>query len=173
LIDLIFSKSYEKLVLSLYFSVLGQFLISLGAQIIVWRALRRTDDVVTHQILWLFALYLGGPLVHFYIEPSVSQLILAVGLGCTYIMSFPAASAKSPSLLLIDVLDREGPQTKEELEAKLLKSVNLVEDRLRDMQADGLVSKNAKEFRPSRAGRFLGYVFWYYRRLLGLPLGEG
>src|SRR5580698_4607959 len=103
-IDLNFSKSYENSVLSLYFSVLGQFLISLGVQIILWRALRRPDDVVPRQILWLFALFLGGPIVHFIIEPSVSRLILSVGLGCTYIMSFPAASAKSPSLLIIDLL---------------------------------------------------------------------
>lgn len=159
--------------LSLYFSVLGQFLIALAVQIVLWRALRTKDDVVPAQILWLFLLFLGGPLIHFCFDPSLSRLILALGLGCTYIMSFPAAAAKSPSLLIINLLDKNGPLSKFELEQALAKSVNLVGDRMRDLKADGLVHSSSEHFHPSRIGRFLGYVFWYYRRILGLPLGEG
>jgi hypothetical protein len=158
-------------VLSLYFSVLGQFLIGLGVQIILWRALRRENDVVPGQILWLFLLFLGGPLLHFALDPSLSRLILAFGLGCTYIMSFPAAAAKSPTILIINLLDKNGALSKAQLEALLAKDVNLVEDRMADLKADGLMSATSSI--PSAPGRFLGYVFWYYRRLLGLPLGEG
>jgi len=160
-------------VLSLYFSALGQFFISLGAQILLWRAIRRADGVVPGQIMWLFLLFLAGPIVHFLFAPDLSRLILALGLGCVYIMSFPAAAAKSPTLLIIDLLDRHGALSKSELEKYLNADVSMVEDRLRDLKADGLVDTRAEKFRPSATGRLIGYVFWYYRRVLGLPLGEG
>jgi hypothetical protein len=159
--------------LSLYFSVLVQFLVSLVLQIGVWRITRRPNDVVPGQILWLFVLFLGGAALHYALHPSLPQLVLGWGLACTYIMSFPAASAKSPSLLIIDRLDRSGSLTEADLERALNQSANLVEDRLHDLKADGLIHSSGVEFRPSPVGRTIGYVFWTYRRLLGLPLGEG
>lgn len=159
---------------NLYTQVALQFFVSLILQILLWRALRRPGDVVPHQILLLFALFLGLPLLSFAYTGSIDQLILALGLGCAYIMSFPAASAQSPTILMIDFLARS-PQglTSRELENKLNAQVNLVGDRIRDLEADGLGKNDGQDFKPSRAGYFLGAVFWTYRKILGLPLGGG
>jgi hypothetical protein len=160
-------------VILLYGQVLGQFLISLVVQVLLWRALRRPGDVVPHQILLLFALFLGGPLIHFLFTHSLNQMVLALGLGTAYVMSFPAASAQSPTILMIDFLSRAPGLSAGELEKQLNQRVNLVGDRLLDLEADGLGRASAEGFKPSRAGYFLGLVFWTYRRILGLPLGGG
>lgn len=165
--------------IEMYAQVLGQFLFSLLVQMGLWRLIRKPGDVIPHQILWLFVLFLGIPIVQSAFSGSGDQLILALGLGSAYIMSFPAASAQSPTILMIDFLSKHDGLAEKDLEKKLNERVNLVGDRLRDLEADGLASKGstgpggATAFRPSGAGYFLGLVFWTYRKALGLPPGGG
>jgi len=159
--------------IALYLSVLLQFFISLVLQVMAWRVLRGPGDVIPHQILLLFGLFLGLPVIHFLLLGSVDQLVLALGLGAAYVMSFPAASAQSPTILMIDFLSRSPGLTSIELEQRLNEKVNLVGDRMRDLEADGLGQSKNGSFKPSRAGYCLGLVFWTYRKVLGLPLGGG
>ncbi|MGE3760112.1 MAG: hypothetical protein AB7H97_20270 [Pseudobdellovibrionaceae bacterium] len=157
-------------VVHLYLQTLLVFAISVILQIILWRLLRRPDDTVPFQILILFALFLGGPLVAFALQPSFDQLVIGLGLGSCYIMSFPAAAAKSPTIVILHVLRKSKGLAQPELEAELAKQLDLKGDRLRDLKADGLYTESG---RPSLSGRILGYMFYSYRRILGIPLGEG
>lgn len=157
--------------ISLYIEALAIFLVAVVAQVIVWRSLKRPDDTVPHQIVLLFTLFWLGPAVylHFF-HRSVDLLIISLSLGSCYIMSFPAASAKSPTVMIYYLLHRHRGLTPQELERHLAQELDLKGDRVKDLQADGLYAANG---RPSLAGRALGRVFLSYRKLLGLPVGEG
>jgi cellulose synthase/poly-beta-1,6-N-acetylglucosamine synthase-like glycosyltransferase len=157
-------------VVQLYLETLGLFVACLIVQIILWRALRRPDDTVPFQIIILFALFLGGPVIYSLIYPSLDRLVIGLGLGSCYIMSFPAAAAKSPTIVILHVLRKTGGLTRPQLETELAKQLDLKGDRLRDLKADGLYTDQG---RPSLSGRTLGWMFWTYRRILGIPLGEG
>jgi len=156
---------------TLYLETSAIFAGCLIAQIILWRALKRPDDVVPFQIVLLFFLFLGIPAIYSVIAfPSVDRLVLSLALGAAYIMTFPAASAKSPTIMIYYLLHKHKGLTPEELKTKLAAEMDLKGDRMKDLSADGLYSSSG---RPSAAGRILGYVFWSYRKLLDMPVGEG
>lgn len=157
-------------VIQLYLETLGLFIACLVLQIILWRTLRRPDDTVPFQIMILFALFLGGPVIYSLIDPSIDRLVIGLGLGSCYIMSFPAAAAKSPTIVILHVLRKSGGLSRPQLEIELAKQLDLKGDRLRDLKADGLYTDQG---RPSFSGRLLGHMFWTYRKVLGIPLGEG
>jgi hypothetical protein len=157
-------------ILQLYQQTLILFIASLIVQSLVWRTLCRPDGVVPFQIIILFALFWGVPLAYFGYQPSFDQLVLSLALGSCYIMSFPAAAAKSPTVMILWLLKKSGGLTKAELESALSKELDLKGDRMKDLQADGLYTAGG---RPSLSGRVLGYAFFSYRKILGIPLGEG
>ncbi len=154
----------------LYAETLLIFLACLIIQVILWRLLRRPDDVVPYQIVILFLLFWLIPVIYSLAFLSWDRMILSLALGSTYIMSFPAASAKSPTVMIFYILHRSGGLTPKELESRLATELDLKGDRMKDLQADGLYTGSGK---PSLAGQILGYTFWTYRRILGIPLGEG
>jgi hypothetical protein len=156
-----------------YWQAGAQFVCCLMLQILIWQVCVRSQGSVPRQMLLLFALFLGGPLVHFALEPDWTRLTLALGLGCAYVMTFPAVSAKSPTIVIIDLLDREGEMAEADIRRKLEARAALVEDRVRDLKSDGLACEDGGRLKPSRAGRILGMTFLYYRRALGLPIGKG
>lgn len=157
-------------VVQLYIETLGLFFASLILQIILWRSLRRPDDTIPFQIIILFLLFLGVPVVYSLLNPSIDRLVMGLGLGSCYIMSFPAAAAKSPTIVILHVLRKSGGLTRPQLETELAKQLDLKGDRERDLKADGLYTN---EGRPSLSGRMLGTMFYTYRKVLGIPLGEG
>lgn len=159
--------------LHIYGSVLTEFLISIILQIVVWRRLWKKHGKIPRQMAMLFLLFAGLPLLSFAFDHSIDRLFLALALGGAYIMTFPAAAAESPTILIIDILDKNGPQGEIEISEKLRARVNLSEDRVADLESDGLGSRDGKKLKVTFPGRAIGYVFWTYRRLLGLPIGEG
>ena len=154
----------------LYAETLLIFAACLLIQVVLWRLLKRPDDVVPCQIVILFLLFWLIPMVYSFAFPSWDRMALSLALGACYIMSFPAASAKSPTVMIFYILHRSGGLTPAELETRLAAELDLKGDRLKDLKADGLYTGGGK---PSLAGRILGYTFWAYRWILGIPLGEG
>jgi hypothetical protein len=159
--------------LHLYLHVLAQFGISLILQVAVWRISRRPAGQVPMSILWLFLLFGAGPVVDYFVCGNLDQLVLGLALGGFYLMSFPAAAAQSPTILVVDMLSRRGPMSEAELLQELNLSVDLVNDRIADMKADGLAGSKDGQLKIRTTGVILGNCFWLYRRLLGLPIGDG
>lgn len=156
-----------------YLQTAAQFLVCLGVQSLIWRWLWRKKGFIPRQIAMLLVLFGGGPFVLFLFTQSLDQLILGTILGSVYVMSFPAAAAQSPTILIVEILNRKGPSTSGELFADLEARVRLTEDRIDDLVADGLGKRDLDKFQVSFAGRTLGRAFWTYRRLLNLPAGDG
>ncbi|MBU6375848.1 MAG: hypothetical protein KGQ59_07630, partial [Bdellovibrionales bacterium] len=157
---------------TIYSSVMAQFAVGLVLQIFLWRFLGRNGRPVPRQMALLFLVFAIFPVLHFLIHRSLDHLVAALALGGAYIMSFPAASAQSPTLLITDELSRQ-PQglSETELMVRMSQRVNLVGDRVDDLKADGLCTGDGEQAQPSRFGIILGYIFWVYRRCLGLPMG--
>ena len=143
-------------------------------QILIWNYYSRLHrSHVPDQMALLFLIFAGLPFAVFLINGNPDQLVWSLGFGGSYIMTFPAVAAKSPSILIIDYLSRNPNADQGEIFEALVSKADLVGDRVQDLRCDGLSSSKSSEFKPSRAGMMIGYIFLFYRRLLGLPPGEG
>ncbi len=155
------------------------FLLSLALHVIVWRVRRPT-----RQLAWLVslffllpaALYLGywflGP------APNISRLLLAgvwnFALSLAYILTYPPIQTGCPSLCIIAAVYSAGKKgmTEEEIQ-KIFSQDSLFSQRMYDLVGDGLVSLRSRDAGITSTGRGLVTFFTLYRRILGLPKGEG
>lgn len=150
------------------FGFLG-FLGLVVLQILWWRL--RTRFV----ILGMFGIFLVLPLAVFFVTGNVAGSILLLSLALSYLFGFPAVVAKSPSLEILKLVHQHTPQggiSKEVILAALAKE-NLIQDRIRDLTQDGMVSWQEGKMKMRLFGKAVGAGFYYYRKLLGLPLGRG
>lgn len=146
-------------------------------QILIWRLF-----LPKKQILVLFLLFLGVPgllIILSFLLPdifnNVAANLLALSVGVVYVQSFPGIQAISPSLELIFAIKNRTAQGGAELNqvyAEVL-SDNLLNERVEDLIRDGLAHKKEGRLQLSRAGLVLAKTFFWYRRVLGLPRGEG
>jgi hypothetical protein len=146
--------------------------------IAVWRLFK-----VRKQILWLFIIFTGLPTLGLLIglarggdpiEWSLGYLLVFTLSSC-YILFFPAVQYESPTLSMVRILDRNrssGGLSRDEIMTTLCSDQPL-RDRMEDLENNGLLGGATGPRRLSTAGRLVAAFFYYYRRLLGLPFGEG
>lgn len=87
-------------------------------------------------------------------------------------MTFPAASAISPSFQILLFVRKRGKASKEEI-LRELNSQRLLDDRMQDLEKDFLVEHSEHGLRLRPAGYFLARIFTTYRRLFLLTQGGG
>lgn len=160
------------------------FSVCLALHIIIWRF-----RIPRHDALALFIVFLVVPAsvfcgllilsagmdITFWPAPDlVLVLLLHTALAGVYISSYPAAQAISPSLdiILMIAASPQGRLTEEEINQRYDDSV-LVTARVEDLRRSHLVNVTFDHAELTRTGRVIIRGFIFYRRLLGLPLGEG
>lgn len=149
------------------------FLLLLLFQFFVWRVLKPKKQMllllvqffVLPFVLTLLSLLLGWG------DDCTYGLLFTLSLGTAYVMSFPAAAAQSPTLVLVNSVVKNNLKTEDEIYQSL--GGRLVKDRLEDLQSDGLVYIENDQIKLKNAGRFLAQVFIKIRQILGLPEGQG
>ncbi len=156
----------------------GAFMGLMLVHVIVWRLFK-----VRKQILWLFVIFIGLPILGLFaglaqgadpIECGLVYLLMFTFCSC-YILFFPAVQNESPTLAMVWHLDRNkhaGGLSRDEI-MEAMSSDRPFQDRLRDLENNGLVRGSMGPQRLSTAGRLIAAFFYYYRRVLGLPCGEG
>lgn len=164
------------------FCGLGLFLLCLGLHLLLWRC--RVPYMSSLLLLVIFfapaaaiVLYssAGAPWVLPLTMPEIlAALLLHASLAAAYIASYPAVRAVSPSLdiLLIIESSRDKKITREELKKKF-SDIRLVHARIDDLKDYHFMIEQGDRFCLASAGKAVVALFTLYRRLLGLPQGEG
>lgn len=102
-------------------------------------------------------------------EASMLAAFLAAALGAVYVISYPAAQAESPTLLLLRFLDSAPGKRRSEAEIHtFFANRSSLADRAADLQRDGLVAKG----KTTVSGEALRIFFTYFRRALRIE-GNG
>ncbi len=155
---------------------LALFLLSLALHVIVWRV-RRPESYRA----WLPTLaVIFGPLaaaIAWFIVPTpldVTALLLLHGsLAAVYVIGYTLVSAFSPSVELLKLLDRT-PAGIPIASLRLPFSAGvLIEDRIDNLMAAGLVRQNGSRVELGPRGARLTGLVLLYRRAIGLRDGEG
>jgi len=162
--------------------VFAIFLLTVTAQILIWRIFKPQQ-----QILWLFSLCLGFPFLIFFIifiiylnldSNSLTDLcyagLLFFSLSCAYIQTYPAAQTFSPSLQIVYFLHKSGKEGLTEQE--ILNQFDpgaLISDRIDDLIIEKFVIKHDENLILGIRGKILGNIYYFYRKLCGLNIGEG
>lgn len=175
----------------------GSFIVALFIHSLVWRRRRPQRDVLALfmlfallaplSVLLLFSL-LSSPVFSeaaaaCAVVDASGALLLYCTLSASYIMTYPALQARCPSLRMVLHIEKAGSRglSLDEV-AALFSTADLVTDRLDDLLASGLVSREDKRgsgqnkegpLRVTLRGSFLLRPFMLFRRLLGLGPGAG
>lgn len=127
------------------------------------------------QILFLFLIFILVPvLVTLCIMASASlsvttafgSLVLALSCGAVYVITYPAAQAQSPTLILLLFLAEKAPKggaNREEI-YQFFTTRSTLADRWSDLEKDGLATDSGH----SLQGKFLTKFFLYLRSLLNI-----
>jgi len=156
----------------------GAFAGMMMIHVLLWRLFK-----VRKQILWLFLIFLGVPTVALFTNLSRGAdpvewslwYLLVFTLSCCYILFFPAVQTESPTLAMVRHIDQRKPfggLTRDEIMAAMC-SDQPVQDRLIDLRNNGLIRASTGPQRLSGSGRLVAAFFYWYRRAMGLPCGEG
>jgi len=159
-----------------YDALLSPFLYIIGLiifQVLSWRLQLLWCKKVRFEILQVFIIFAAFPLLFLIFGMELRLWLLLYSLCLAYLMTYPAAAAKSPSLLILLILKGEkNGLPYEEIKNRLSAQVDLVGDRMSDLKSDGLM-KSSSEKQTTFVGRCLGAFFYHYRRWIGLEAGGG
>lgn len=152
------------------------FLVSFILHVITWRRFRPVKHLLCLAAIFIF-LPIGGYLL-LYQSLGIFNLILVIiwhlGFSLTYIMTYPTIQAECPTFkILLAVRDSMPVGLSEESIKNIFSENKLLSDRVEDLIAEGLLHLKQGSWLLSFKGRLLAAGFSVYRRLLGLPLGEG
>lgn len=121
----------------------------------------------------LFALFFLSLLLLYVFHADAPTRLLYSLLALNYISVYPAFQASSPTLVILDRLYQQ-PRGMTEREIQMLFNSNsLVQDRMNDLISGGLISTDNQRTQLSWMGKSMAFFFIAYRRVLGLPVGEG
>lgn len=154
---------------------MGGFLILFFLQLIVCRLMLILFGKCRKLVPILFLIFLFIPLIGFFMTKDISGTILLLSISLGYMFAFPAVSARSPSLEILRLIRSfHQPRgiTKEDILRKL-SHMNILQDRIQDLIDDGFIKPRQDQIEPRLVGKWLGGFFYYYRRLLKMPLGKG
>jgi len=175
--------------ISLFILLLGSgtFMTAVVIHIMIWRAIRPVK-----QLFYLGIIFILIPSSIYILFFSLSQTSACSGkylvspfsmafgflwhftLSSVYIASYPLFQAECPSLKIILAVSSSMPggMTAEAID-RLFSEKVLLDDRLKDLFDERFIFQKNGKYIISRKGRVVSVFFLIYRRLLGLPLGEG
>lgn len=155
------------------------FLACLSLHIVFWRI-----KAPVQSTLMLFVIFLLIPLAGMTITlangisgslmSTFLVFVLHISLSLVYIASYPAAEAQSPSLAIFFIISAS-PLKKlsaEEIIRQYTTRKTIIE-RLDDLKLNNLVYEGSHGLQLSRLARTVVRFYILYRKILGLPQGEG
>lgn len=154
-------------------TVLGAawFALAILLHVLAWRWL-----APRRELPWLFIILLGTPAAAWAIASGhVRTFIVAASLSLAYIQTYPAAQARSPSLLILVAARRiaaHGCATRDDIAAAVQADVSLGA-RFSDLDRERLLEQTADGPRLTTSGRLLAGAFVAFRRVLNLSQGAG
>ncbi len=167
---------------------LSLFAICYLLHLILWRIRRPTAYPIWLPVIF-FLLPLVGMTALFIMEgnlnvdlsnprfiPLLAIFLLHASLSSTYIVFYSGLIAFSPSLAVLEVIDRSMPSglNYEELFLPWFNDKNLAGLRIENLIAARMLVKTQDLLYPTVKGRLVAQCFRLYRRSIGLPdIGEG
>lgn len=98
--------------------------------------------------------------------------LLYASLALSYVVSYSAVEADSPSLVIVLNIVKAAPDgLREERLSKIMTDERLVLTRINDLIESGLVHFDRARYKLTPNGITLANIFIFYRGLLGLPKG--
>ena len=145
--------------------------------IMLWRL-----STIHHQVATLLAVFLGSALFVYrfiatdgsaHLSELVAPIIVHLSLSIQYVAVYPAFQASSPTIEIINLLRKSKNLTMEELLERYPKKT-LVSARVQDL-VDGGLARHSEEggLILTGPGSCIAALFIVYRKLIGLPIGEG
>ena len=164
------------------------FCLAFAVHLLVWRFFQPKKQILLLVVIFLLApivLYLclfstllmtedegvpGYGIFNFLIFP----LVWHGALSLAYIMTYPPIQTGCPSLNIVLAARRSMPAglSGEELQA-LFSERSLFSDRVKELGGDGLIQLQDAAWGLTLTGKIVTSIFRTYRRVLGLPFGEG
>lgn len=148
------------------------FLAAFIFHVLIWRLLKPVK-----QLAWLVIIFVLLPLLSYIlVSPGNAGWIMLwhLLLSTAYILSYPAIQAQCPTLRIILAVSGSMPQGLEpESIIKLFTQDSLFSVPFDSLADEGLIYLKGDKWFLSAGGRLLSGFFCAYRRLLGLPQGEG
>jgi len=162
------------------------FIACLTAHVLLWRV-----TLPRHRELALFSVFLILPLIAFsvylilvsiggleggYVPETLRAgaiLLLPYALSSAYILSYPAAEAISPTLVIALYLGKAGTWVeRRELEA-LFPEESILDPRINDLLESRLAALHGSTLRITSRGRVLVFFFRVFMRFIGMRPGRG
>jgi len=134
----------------------------------VWTLFEWKHRPVRREFSLVCFLYLGVPLLLYPLHRDAMVFVLTLALGSTYVMVFPCASVKSPSLEILLYLHQYPGATGDQVEGGLAQA-DLLGDRVRDLSNERWIEKQTLTGR----GKTIAAFFYGLNRLLRQPMGTG
>ena len=102
----------------------------------------------------------------------IQIFIFIIAYAFSYIITYSALEADSPSLVIIKTIANAGREglSKDKLRAILNDDI-LVRPRLADLLTDGMATIDDGKYRLTSKGYLSARIFITYRKLLNLPVG--
>ena len=101
-------------------------------------------------------------------------MLFHLALSSIYISSYPAAQAVSPSLdILLIVAGTETKKISREDIIKQYADTKMIRERIDDLLTDSLISRKGEYLNLKPISEIIVRIFVLYRKILGLPVGEG
>jgi hypothetical protein len=160
------------------------FFLTLALHILIWRVWRPKNDL--KGLLLVFFLVPGGVVLGAQVGILFNSLVpvcfdsdlpavivLCYSLGLAYVMSYPAAQASSPSLDIILTASKVPEGVRVEDLNSLFQEKTLLAPRFQNLIDSGLAYERSHVLHLTWQGLVLARFFRFFRRLLGLRVGEG
>lgn len=163
--------------LLILFSGLFTFLACFFIHVLWWRLWHPKNDISSLLFVFLVIPSVAGVIVfvsHIPFVDLLSVALLHLALSSAYIMSYPAAQAKCPSLNIMLIVDRAMPDGAgcEEIEKKL-GGEDLLDTSVKKMLKEGFIKEEDSVMIPTGFGRLVAYSFIAFRAILGIKEGKG
>lgn len=157
----------------------GLFFSCLVVHIIFWRLRHpRHHALALVSIFFIPAVAILSTLL--FTCPKLQRIdLFAIGLlhaavSCAYIQLYPASQASSPSMKILRTIHKSMPRGMAAVEIQsVFDPVQVFDARVEDLYHSGLLSKKDSEVTITARGRAFIVPFIFYRKLLGIPPGNG
>ena len=168
-------------ILSLILGIIS-FIAVLALHIKIWRIKKPQNEIVFLLFLFIIFPFLFLIFIFFinifknFTDNNIlfSVFLLYFSLSCAYIQTYPAARANAPSLQIVYFIYKSGEKglSEEEIIAKF--SLNkLVYERVEDLIKESFIYQQDNSILLTQKGKVLANIFYIYRKLYGLEVGQG
>lgn len=160
------------------------FFICLAVHVVVWRIRRPGNRPMALFIIFIILAPMVTGIIGYFLPGIVDGVdslagwaavaLLHLGLSFSYILTYPAIEAVSPSLVITLMLADSGPEglAKNELSG-IFEDEVVLSPRLKDIEEAGFAVESSGTYTLTPRGAAITRFFITLRKVLGLPTGAG